>query len=237
MVIRLDEQVPRPAFSPTGDKRAAYETHGTSFLQYLARRAAKSRILLPLRDLLAVKRRGGPEYAAALACFAYFVTAAATSYGAGYQQPNFTSERIAEERDRETNALISATNTGANREIAATLRASLPKIGVYESSERILGTTVSLRGLGMPAPSIFSFEVDASGRRAGLAAWRGTARGTITTELAPSLRGTTVRAYGSLALRDDAGSTGKATLNREGLVSITVTDRSGGVYTLNAPLK
>ena len=88
----------------------------------------------------------------------------------------------------------------------------------------------------MAAQSQFSFETT-RGRGAALLAWRGEARGTVTTELAPSLRGTTVRAYGSLALSDDAGSTGKATLNREGLVSITVTDRSGGVYTLNAPLK
>jgi len=151
MELRLDERLASPYFSPSGDARAPYETHGTTFLQYLARRAAKTRVLLPLATLLREQRAGGPEYAGALACFAYFVTAAATSYGAGYQQPNFTSERIAEERDRETNALISATNTGANREIAATLRASLPKIGVYESSERILGTTaVSYTHLTLP---------------------------------------------------------------------------------------
>ena len=88
----------------------------------------------------------------------------------------------------------------------------------------------------MAAPSQFSFET-ARGRGTTLLAWRGEARGTVTTELAPSFRGTTVRAYGSLALSDDAGSTGKATLNRDGEVSITVTDRSGGVYAFNAPLK
>jgi hypothetical protein len=87
-------------------------------LQYLARRAAKTRALLPLATLLREERAGGPEYSGALACFAYYVAAASTSYGVGYQQPNFTNQRVAEERDRETNALISATNTGANREIA-----------------------------------------------------------------------------------------------------------------------
>ena len=237
MELRLDERLASPYFSPSGDARAPYETHGTTFLQYLARRAAKTRVLLPLATLLREQRAGGPEYAGALACFAYFVTAAATSYGAGYQQPNFTSERIAEERDRETNALISATNTGANREIAATLRASLPKIGVYESSERILGTTVSLRGLGMPAPSIFSFEVDASGRRAGLAAWRGTARGTITTELAPSFSGSRVRGYGSLDLHGSDESRGRAEITRDGRVKIEVRDPFGALLRLNGLLK
>ena len=69
--------------------------------------------------------------------------------------------------------LISAINSGGSREIAAKIRATVPKIGIYDASERILGTTVGIRGLGMPAPSTFAFEVDAAGRRAGLAAWRG----------------------------------------------------------------
>ena len=67
-------------------------------------------------------------------------------------------------------ALISAINSGGSREIAAKISATLPKIGLYESSERVLGTTVGIRGLGMPAPSTFAFDVDPSGRRAGLAA-------------------------------------------------------------------
>ena len=237
MELRLDERLAAPYFSPSGDPRAPYETHGTTFLQYLARRAAKTRALLPLATLLREERAGGPEYSGALACFAYYVAAASTSYGVGYQQPNFTNQRVAEERDRETNALISATNTGANREIAATLRGTLPKIGLYESSERILGTTVGLRGLGMPAPSTFAFEVDAGGRRAGLAAWRGTARGTITTELAPSLSGSRVRAYGSLDLHGSDESRGRAEITRDGQVKIEVRDPFGAILRLNGAIK
>jgi hypothetical protein len=237
MELRLDERLAAPYFSPSGDARAPYETHGTTFLQYLARRAAKTRVLLPLATLLHEQRAGGPEYAGALACFAYYVVAASTSYGVGYQQPNFTNERIAEERDRETNTIISATSTGTNREIAATLRATLPKIGLYESSERILGTRVSLRGLGMPAPSTFAFEVDASGRRAGLAAWRGTARGTVTTELAPSFSGSRVRAYGALDLHGSDGSRGRAEITRDGRVKIEVRDPFGTLLRLNGLLK
>ena len=237
MVIRLDEQVPRPAFSPSGDKRAAYETYGTSFLQYLARRAAKSRVLLPLRDLLAVKRRGGPEYAGALTCFAYYAVAASTTYGKGYRQPEFTQARRVEERDRQTGALITARSAGDGRSIAAEVDLSLPEIGQFRGSERILGTTVGLRGLGMAAPSTFSFAIDESGHRAGLAAWWGEGRGTITTELAPSLRGTTIRAYGELALTGSDGSRGRATLNRDGRLEVEVTGPTGDLYRLNAPLK
>ena len=148
MALRLDERIEQPAFSPSGDARAPYETHGTTFLQYLARRAAKTRALLPLAQLLRERRAGGPEYPGALACFAYYVAAASTTYGVGYRQPDFTDERMSEESDRETDATITAINTGASREIAARLHVTLPKIGRYESSERVLGTTVGLRGLG-----------------------------------------------------------------------------------------
>ena len=237
MVIRLDERVTRPQFSPAGDAHAPYETHSTSFLRYLARRAAKSRILLPLRDLLAVKRRGGPEYAGALTCFAYYAVAASTTYGKGYRQPEFTAERRVEERDRQTGALITARSVGDGRSIAAEVDLTLPDIGQFRGSERILGTTVGLRGLGMAAPSTFSFAIDDSGHRAGLAAWWGEGRGTITTELAPSLRGTTIRAYGELALTGSDGSRGRATLDRDGRLAVEVTGPTGDIYLLNAPLK
>lgn len=236
MKEQLNERLTRTPFRPSADARADYETDGTTFLQYLARRAAKTVILEPLQQLLAVKRPGGPIPAAALVCFAYYAVAASTSYGRGYRQPTFSSHRSATEQDRETSAVITATSIGARGDLAAEITAEVAGIGRFVGKERILGTTVGLRGLGMAAPSQFSFET-AQGRGATLLAWRGEARGTVTTELAPSFRGTTVRAYGSLALSDDAGSTGTATLNRLGEVSITVTDRSGGVYTLNAPLK
>jgi len=237
MTERLNERLTTPHFTPAGDARAPYETDGTSFLQYLARRAAKSRILIPLATLLRSDRAGGPEFAGALACFAYYCVAASTTYGSGYQQPNFTGEQIVEERDLETGVIVSATNTGGRREIAAKIRTVVPKIGVYEASERILGTTVGIRGLGMPAPSTFAFDVDATGLRAGLAAWRGTARGTVTTELAPSLRGSRIRAYGSLDLHGSDGSRGRAEITREGLVRVEIRDPRGGTLQLNAPLK
>ena len=236
MKEQLNERLTRTPFRPSADARADYETEGTTFLQYLARRAAKTVILKPLEGLLDTQRNGGPIPAAALVCFAYYAVAASTSYGRGYRQPNFSSERSATETDRETSSVITARSVGARGDLAAEITAEVEGIGRFVGNERILGTTVGLRGLGMAAPSQFSFET-LHGQGSKLLAWRGEARGTVTTELAPSLRGTTVRAYGSLSLSDDAGSTGTASLNREGAVSITVTDRSGGVYALNAPLK
>lgn len=237
MTERLNERLTTPYFSPAGDARATYETGGTTFLQYLARRAAKSRILLPLGALLRSDRIGGPEFGGALVCFAYYCVAASTTYGRGYQQPAFTDEQAVEERDLETGVVVRVTNTGGRREIAAKVSATLPKIGHFESSERVLGTTVGIRGLGMPAPSTFSLEVDASGHRAGLAAWRGTARGTVVTELAPTLRGSRIRAYGALDLHGSDGSRGRAEITRDGLVRVEVRDPRGDTLGLNAPLK
>jgi len=233
---RLNERLTRTPFRPSADARADYETEGTTFLQYLARRAAKTVMLEPLQQLLAVRRSGGPIPAAALVCFAYYAVAASTSYGRGYRQPNFSSESSAVERDRERDSVVTARSVGPRSDLAAEITAEVKGIGRFVGNERILGTTVGLRGLGMAAPSQFSFETT-RGRGAPLLAWRGEARGTVTTELAPSLRGATVRAYGSLLLNDDAGSTGTAMLNREGAVSITVKDRDGGAYTFNAPLR
>jgi hypothetical protein len=237
MNVRLDETLRAPAFTPAGDKRAAYETHGTSFLTYLARRAAKTQILVPLATLLARGRPGGPETAAALACLAYYAAAASTTYGTGYRQPSFVDEEEAHERDRETGVDITAINLGKGREIAAEIRALIPRVGMYTSRERVLGTTIGLRGLGMPAPSTFTFAVSSEGRRAGLVEWSASARGTIVTELAPLLNRSRIRAYGGLDLSGSDGSRGSATLTRDGACEIRIIDVNGNAIHLRAPLK
>lgn len=236
MIMRLDERLSRPAFSPYGDKRAPYETHGTSFLVYLARRTAKTRTLLPLRALLARERAGGPEFAGALVCFGYFAVAASTTYGRGYRQPDFDGATEAHERDRETGARIGVADIGVGREIRAEIRATLPQVGTVVSREHILGTQVRFSGLGMPAPTTVRFEVDGSGRAAGLTEWRAEATGTVTTELALRLGGPRVRAYGSLQLRSSDGSSGTARFDREGSLTIEVTDPRRDVLRLIAPL-
>ena len=51
MKEQLNERLTRTPFRPSADARADYETDGTTFLQYLARRAAKTVILEPLQQL------------------------------------------------------------------------------------------------------------------------------------------------------------------------------------------
>ena len=58
-----------------------------------------------------------------------------------------------------------------------------------------------------------------------------------TTELAPTLRGSRIRIYGSLDLHGSDGSRGRAENILEGLVRVEVRDPRGGTLHLNAPLK
>ncbi len=211
-------------FAPVGDARATYETHGTSLVRYLARRTAKTRLLLELRDLLPGDGRPG-DPGRALAVFGVYCAAAAASFGHGYRQPSFDpSGTEIEERDLETGARVVARldGRGPGSSLRLSVAADLEGIGRFEGREEILGTTVGLRGLGMPAPSRFAFTtVDP------LAPWSATAVGTVTAELAPSLRGTLVRGHGTLDLADDRGHRGTVTLSRDG--SIRAFDDRGTV--------
>lgn len=202
-------------FAPAGDARAAYETHGVSLVRYLARRTAKTRLLLELRDLL--PGDGRPQDAdRALAVFGVFCAAAAASFGRGYRQPSFdASGTEIEERDHETGARIVASldGRGPGSSLRLSVSADLEAVGRFEGREEILGTTVGLRGLGMPAPSRFAFATVEP-----LAPWSATAVGTMTAELAPSLRGTLVRGHGTLDLADDRGHRGTVTLSRDGRI-------------------
>ena len=84
--------------------------------------------------------------------------------------------------------------------------------------EEITGTTVGLRGLGMPAPSKFHFRSNA---------YEATLTGILTSELALSVfRGTRIRAYGFLNFNDNAGNTGKLTLDRAGKVTMQVNNQA-----------
>ncbi|HUM27002.1 MAG TPA: hypothetical protein PKN81_12285, partial [Anaerolineales bacterium] len=80
------------------------------------------------------------------------------------------------------------------------------------------GTTVGLRGLGMPAPSKFTFT--SGGYTAELS-------GVLTSELALSLIGRTrIRAYGFLNFKDNAGNTGKLNLDRSRKIKIDINDKA-----------
>lgn len=204
-----------PGFAPAGDARAAYETHGVSLVRYLARRTAKTRLLLDLVDALPGGGRPA-DHARALAVFGAFCAAAAASFGRGYRQPSFdaTGTEIVE-TDPETGARIVARldGRGPGSRLRLSVAGELPGVARFLGREEILGTTVGVHGLGMPAPSVF--ELATLGP---LAPWSAQAIGTITAELAPRLGGTLVRGHGTLELRDDRGTTGEVVLERSGRI-------------------
>ncbi|MEI8332439.1 MAG: hypothetical protein WCH74_01105 [Chloroflexota bacterium] len=213
-----------PGFSPVGDARAAYETHGTSLVRYLARRTAKTRLLLELAEWL--PGDGGTQSPdRALAAFGVFCAATAASFGRGYRQPSFdaTGTELTEV-DPETGARITARldGRGPGSRIRLSVTAELVGIGRFEGREEIAGTTVGIHGLGMPAPSIFTFRTVTP-----LAPWEAQAVGTITAELAPRLAGTRVRGHGSLELSDDRGTRGSVKLTRDGTVVARVGEPPG----------
>ena len=99
----------------------------------------------------------------------------------------------------------------------------LPNGDRIHGQEFITGTTVGLRGLGMPAPSTFNFESAAGGYNAEV-------YGVIHSELAPGWGRWRVRGYGELTLTDSAGNHGHLVLDRRGRVEAEVTAPDGEVY-------
>lgn len=185
---------------------------GISLLGYVVRRMHKTAWLNPIRDLLARSRT-----ADALARVAMYAVAASTSFGPAYYQPRFNAvgERVSEP-DPETGATVWAELKSSSPTYKISYAASLPSGDLFSGDEDITGTTVGLRGLGMPAPSKFHFRSDA---------YAANLTGTLTSELALSfLRGTRIRAYGFLNFNDNAGNTGKLTLDREKRIVLSVND-------------
>jgi len=92
----------------------------------------------------------------------------------------------------------------------------MPDGSRFSGSEEITGTTISLRGLGMPAPSRFSYTVVGGVYTARLT-------GLITSELMPGFIGRSrIRAQGALDLQDDAGNTGTLKLSRNGVAQVSI---------------
>jgi len=103
----------------------------------------------------------------------------------------------------------------------------MPNGDTFTGSEEITGTTVGLRGLGMPAPSKFTFTAGE---------YRAELTGIITSELALSLVGRTrIRAYGFLNLKDNLNNTGKLDLTRNGQVALEINGKNIDQQTLTEP--
>ena len=186
---------------------------GTSLLGYIVRRMHKTAWLAPVPELLSQGKR-----AQALEHVAIYAAVSATSYGRAHYQPSFDATgNSVSEPDPATSAQVTARLDSRSPHYHISYDVVMPNGDTFNGSEEITGTTVGLRGLGMPAPSRFAFTSgDYSVDLIGI----------ITSELALSLIGNTrIRAYGSLNFKDNAGNTGRLELKRDGSLTIIVNDQ------------
>ena len=190
---------------------------GISLLGYVVRRMHKTRWLMPVSTMVA-----SGQSQEGLAHVAVYAMLSSTSYGRAGYQPSFNrAGDVESEADPATGASVTARVVALRPRIAIDYDAVLTGGETFSGSEEILGTTFGLRGLGMAAPSRFTFT--APGYRASL-------DGTITSELTLAIfGGTRVRGYGSLAMSDSAGNRGEITIDRDQKIVLTVAGERYGV--------
>jgi hypothetical protein len=183
---------------------------GTTLLGYVVRRMHKTGELARVPALLAEGKS-----ISALKSVAVYAAASSTSFGRAYYQPRFdVPGAIVEEPDPATGARVTARLESTSPHYRISYQAVMSNGDLFSGSEEITGTTVGLRGLGMPAPSKFTFS---SGN------YRAQLTGILTSELALSLFGVTrIRAHGWLKLDDSAGNTGRLELQRSGDLSVVI---------------
>ena len=187
---------------------------GITLLGYVVRRMHKTQLLLPVSTLLAENKSKE-----ALAQVAMYAVTSSTSFGRAYYQPQFNSVGAEiSEADPNTGAIVTAKLVSTSPHYFITYTAAMPNGDLFSGSEEITGTTVGLRGLGMPAPSKFNFT---SGE------YTVELTGLLTSELALSLIGRTrIRAYGFLNFQDNQNNTGKLTLNRNNKIDLEINNEA-----------
>jgi hypothetical protein len=187
---------------------------GISLLGYVVRRMHKTELLAKIPALLE-----DGKTAQALETVATYAVTSSTSFGRAYYQPRFDrAGESVEENDPATGARVRATLESVSPHYHITYQVDMPNGDIFSGTENITGTTVGLRGLGMPAPSKFNFK---SGE------YSADITGVLTSELVLSLFGNTkIRAYGFLNFSDNAGNTGKLTLDRKKNIKIEITEKS-----------
>jgi hypothetical protein len=186
---------------------------GTSLLGYIVRRMHKTAWLASVPALLSQE-----QSVKALEHIAIYTVSSSTSFGRAHYQPTFnaTGDSITEP-DPSTGAEITARLDSRTPHYHISYDVVMPNGDTFQGKEEITGTTVGLRGLGMPAPSRFTFT---SGE------YTAELTGIITSELALSFVGRTrIRAYGSLNFKDNAKNTGRLELKRDGSFTITINDQ------------
>ena len=187
---------------------------GITLLGYIVRRMHKTAWLVPIPQLLSQGKS-----ASALENVAIYTAASSTSYGRAYYQPNFDATGdFVTEPDPTTGAEVTARLDSRSPHYYISYQVIMPNGDVFSGSEEITGTTVGLRGLGMPAPSRFTFKTGE---------YVAKLTGVITSELALSFVGRTrIRAYGSLNFKDNLGNVGLLELHRDGNLTININDQT-----------
>jgi hypothetical protein len=186
---------------------------GITLLGYIVRRMHKTEWLAKVPQVLAERKT-----AKALEYAAIYAATSSTSFGRAYYQPRFNrSGEVISEADPTTGATITAQLNSTSPHYNISYQAVMTNSDTFKGAETITGTTVGLRGLGMPAPSTFTFTSSE---------YTAEFQGLITSELALSLFGNTrIRAYGFLNIKDNRGNAGRLDLNRAGDITIKINDQ------------
>lgn len=186
---------------------------GITLLGYVVRRMHKTDLLTSVPALLAEKKSED-----ALAQVAIYAVTSSTSFGRAYYQPQFNSAGSEiSEADPATGAMVTAELVSTSPHYGITYTVTMPNKDIFSGSEEITGTTVGLRGLGMPAPSKFNFK---SGR------YTVELTGILTSELALSFIGRTrIRAYGFLNFFDNQNNKGKLTIDRNRNINLEINSK------------
>jgi hypothetical protein len=187
---------------------------GITIGEYIARRLHKTELLKSAAKLLQ------RDSAQALAQIAWYAAAGSASFGNAMHQPDSNLRgQVSDTTDPATSAHVRVKCVGALR---FSYEVMLDGVGLLTDEEKINGTTVSLRGLGMPAPS--TIEVKAAD-----GAYTATLQGVITSELVPGIGRWRIRSCGARELSDSVGNEGKLTLDRSGVVNIEILPLEGHV--------
>jgi len=187
---------------------------GITLLGYVVRRMHKTQWLTLVPELISAGKADE-----ALAQVAMYAVTSSTSFGRAYYQPQFNSVGAeVSEADPKTGAIVKARLESSSPTYRISYSAILPNGDIFSGNEEITGTTVGLRGLGMPAPSKLNFK---SGN------YSVDLTGILTSELALSLIGRTrIRAYGFLNFNDNANNTGKLTIDRRNNIKLEINGKT-----------
>jgi hypothetical protein len=205
-----------PVYTGVRPSRTDYELPpgGISLLGYTVRRMHKTSLLSKALGLAAHRLAD-----AALACVGLYAAGASASFGRAHYQPggNAVGDQ-ANEPDPDTGATVRVRLLARQPHLRLAAEVRLGDDLTLMLEERILGTQLTWRGLGMPAPLA---------GRVVFGAYSADIQGHITSELAPGLLQAVVRGVGVLTVADCLGQRAEITLERNGRATAAVTAADG----------